>query len=152
MTLYAGRSLFRWNGSSGSRTDRRPICQVRPGRISQGVCGTGLHALRFSIAEEAFGGFVRIRVERHHLPRAGLLTYLATDTFLGIYNPGICWRLNDNGIIRTGIGARHRVRTLLAKVLNDQTIAPVSLSALTHVNAFRSKVEVPSDLNPRYGR
>jgi len=44
------------------------------------------------------------------------------------------------------------VGALLAEVLSDKSIAPISFAPLPGVDAFRSKVSIPRDLDPRHGR
>jgi hypothetical protein len=41
---------------------------------------------------------------------------------------------------------------LFAEVLGDKSIAPVSLAPLPGVDAFRTKVSIPRDLDPGHGR
>ena len=52
-------------------------------------------------------------------PRDKLLAHFAAGTFIGIHNAGICRGLHDDCVIRAGVRARHRMRTLFAEILND---------------------------------
>jgi hypothetical protein len=151
VALIAGCGFLRWKDCRGHHSRRHLVRQIVPRHILERFRWTSLHALGRSVTEKALGGLVLVLVEAHHLPGARSLAHLTADAFVRIHDPGIGWRLDHDRIIGAGVGTGHRVRTLFAEILDDQSVPPVSQGTGFGVEPFGSILEVAAHLDPGHG-
>ena len=114
MALETATSLLWSNHGCGRDSSGRFIGQIAPSYVAQGCGWTRLNTLGVPIAQETFGGLVRVRIERHHLPGASLETHFAAYTLVDVNNTGIRRGLHDDRVIRAGVRTWHRMRALFA--------------------------------------
>ena len=80
------------------------------------------------------------------------MTHLAADAFVRIDDASVKRRFDDDGVVWAGVGAGNRMRTLLAKILHDQSVPPVSKAVPSGVKPLRTKVDVSVYLDSRNAR
>lgn len=120
-----------------------------PGNELESSVGAEANALRITIAEEAFLGFLGLGIDHDHAPGADLLAGSAANALGLIDNAGTGGRISADRFLRAGIAAEG-VFALAAGLAHDAPVTELAIaSPIRGGRALLAIIDVPADFDAR---
>ena len=117
---------------------------VLPWNVLKGRGRACLDTLGAAVAQGTLGCLVQLLVKPRHAPRAGRLALFAAGTLVHVDHASVHGRNNLDGLVRAGERAGNGMRTLAARILNDEKVPEITVSApIPQLSASLTKVHIP---------